>query len=112
VRWKEPKEKKNATGLIGWLPSFAQTPTAGGDEAEGLELEHSPESMVGTGESAGGGGSEGEWEMTCGERRQRVSVPWRPVGSEFGLGLGALALPSGYWVGQRGPKVIFQPLRC
>jgi hypothetical protein len=59
VRWKEPREKKNPTGSVG-LPSLAQTPTAGGDEAEGLELEHSPESMVGTGESAGGGGSEGE----------------------------------------------------
>jgi hypothetical protein len=47
VEETQRKEGKNGTGWVGRLPSLAQTAAAGGDEEEGVELEHSPESMGG-----------------------------------------------------------------
>jgi hypothetical protein len=45
VEETQRKEGKNGTGWVGRLPSLAQTAAAGGEEEEGVELEHSPESM-------------------------------------------------------------------
>jgi hypothetical protein len=44
-RKEDKNERYRNTGWVGRLPSLAQTAAAGGDEKEGVELEHSPESM-------------------------------------------------------------------